>query len=92
MEKLSVVVTLGCAIQLSENVLLTVHCAAAQNVRECAVDCAAQCTVNSTFSLNCIVQPSVTTTESFSLKMTQQDRNMYECVTIDEKNSLCICW
>jgi hypothetical protein len=32
--------------------------------------------VNSTFSLNCIVQPSVTTTESFSLKMTQQGRNM----------------
>jgi hypothetical protein len=27
-EKLSVVVTLGCTIQLSENVLLTVHCAA----------------------------------------------------------------
>jgi hypothetical protein len=26
-EKLSVVVTLGCTIQLSENVLLTVHCA-----------------------------------------------------------------
>jgi hypothetical protein len=33
-------------------------------------------TVNSTFSLNCIVQPSVMTTESFSLKMTQQGRNM----------------
>jgi hypothetical protein len=59
-EKFSVVVTLGCTIQLSENVLLT-------------------------FSPNCIVQPSVTTTENFSLKMTQQDRNMYECVTIDEK-------
>jgi hypothetical protein len=27
-EILSVVVTLGCTIQLSENVLLTVHCAA----------------------------------------------------------------
>jgi hypothetical protein len=27
-EKLSVVVTVGCTIQLSENVLLTVHCAA----------------------------------------------------------------
>jgi hypothetical protein len=27
-EKPSVVVTLGCTIQLSENVLLTVHCAA----------------------------------------------------------------
>jgi hypothetical protein len=26
-EKLSVVVTLGCTIQLSENVQLTVHCA-----------------------------------------------------------------
>jgi hypothetical protein len=26
-EKLSAVVTLGCTIQLSENVLLTVHCA-----------------------------------------------------------------
>jgi hypothetical protein len=26
-EKLSVVVTLGCTIQLTENVLLTVHCA-----------------------------------------------------------------
>jgi hypothetical protein len=61
-EKLSVVVTLGYTIQLSENVLLTVHCAVY--------------TVNSTFSLNCIVQPSVTTTESFSLKMTQQGRNM----------------
>jgi hypothetical protein len=29
-----------------------------------------------TFSLNCIVQPSVTATESFSLKMTQRGRNM----------------
>jgi hypothetical protein len=38
--------------------------------------CTVHCTVNSTFSLNCIVQPSVTTTESFSLKMTQQGRNM----------------
>jgi hypothetical protein len=27
-EKLSVVITLGCTIQLSDNVLLTVHCAA----------------------------------------------------------------
>jgi hypothetical protein len=27
-EKLSVVVTLGCTIQLNENVLLTVHCPA----------------------------------------------------------------
>jgi hypothetical protein len=27
-EKLSIVVTLGCTIQLNENVLLTVHCAA----------------------------------------------------------------
>jgi hypothetical protein len=27
-EKLSVVVTLGCTIQLSDNVLLTVYCAA----------------------------------------------------------------
>jgi hypothetical protein len=35
-----------------------------------------QYTVSSTFSLNCIVQPSVTTTESFSLKITQQGRNM----------------
>jgi hypothetical protein len=41
--------------------------------RECAVDMR---TVNSTFSLNSIVQPSVRTTESFSLKMTQQGRNM----------------
>jgi hypothetical protein len=32
--------------------------------------------VNCTFALNFIVQPSVTTTESFSLKMTQQGRNM----------------
>jgi hypothetical protein len=54
--------------------------------------CTAQCTVNSTFLLNCIVQPSVTTTESFSLKMTQQGRNMQQCVIIDEKNSLCIRW
>jgi hypothetical protein len=44
-----------------------------------------QCTVNSTFSLNCIVQRSVTTTEGFSLKMAQQGRNMSECVIIDEK-------
>jgi hypothetical protein len=66
--------------------------------RQCAVDCALrrprpqrvhkQCTVNSTFSLNCIVQPSVTTTEGFSLRMTQQGRNMYEYVIIDEK-TLC---
>jgi hypothetical protein len=35
--------------------------------------------------LNCIVQPSVTTTESFSLKMTQQGRNTQECVIIDEE-------
>jgi hypothetical protein len=41
------------------------------------------------FSLSCIVQPRVTTTESFSLKMTQQSRNMQKCVfTIDEK-TLC---
>jgi hypothetical protein len=33
-------------------------------------------TVEREFSLNCIVQTSVTTTESFSLKMTQQGRNM----------------
>jgi exonuclease I len=51
-EKLSVVFTLGCTIQLSGNVLLTVHCAAYGGV-------------NSLWSqLNCIVQPSVTTTES----------------------------
>jgi hypothetical protein len=68
-EKLSVLVTLGCTIQLSENVLLTVHCAGYGG-------------------LNCIVQPSVTTTESFSLKMTQQGRNMLQCVIIDEK-TLC---
>jgi hypothetical protein len=37
-EKLSVVVTLGCTIQLSENVPLTVHCAVT-----------AQCTVNGKF-------------------------------------------
>jgi hypothetical protein len=34
------------------------------------------CTANSTFSLNCIVQHSVTTTEGFFLKITQQGRNM----------------
>jgi hypothetical protein len=28
---------------------------------------------------------SVTITKKFSLKMTQQCRNMYECVTIDDK-------
>jgi hypothetical protein len=90
-EKLSVVVTVGCTIQLSENVLLTVHCAAYGGLSEnvlLTVHCAAygganslwsrlvQCTVNSTFSLNCIVQPSVRTTESFSLRMTQQGRNI----------------
>jgi hypothetical protein len=57
-EKPSVVVTLGFTIQLSENVLLTVH---SQQ------------------------HPSVTTTEGFSLKMTQQCRSMLECVIIDEK-------
>jgi hypothetical protein len=36
--------------------------------RECAVDCA----VHRTFSPICIVQPSVMTSESSSLKMTQQ--------------------
>jgi hypothetical protein len=37
---------------------------------------AAQYTVNSPFLLNCIVQPIVKTTESFSLKVTYQGRNM----------------
>jgi hypothetical protein len=52
--------------------------------RECAVDCALRrlwrrelfVVSACTSSLNCIVQPSVTTTEGFSLKMTQQGRNM----------------
>jgi hypothetical protein len=48
-----VTVTLGCTIQLSENVLLTVHCAAFEGVKSSRL----QYTVNSTFSLNCIVQP-----------------------------------
>jgi hypothetical protein len=65
-EKPSFVVILGCTIQLSENVLLTVPCA--------AFGC-----VTSLWSwlkpLDCIAQPSVTTTEGFSLKITQQGRN-----------------
>jgi hypothetical protein len=35
-----------------------------------------QYTVNSTFSLNCKVQPSCNDNKKFSLKMTQQGRNM----------------
>jgi hypothetical protein len=35
-----------------------------------------QYTVNSTFSLNCKVQPQCNGNEKFSLKMTQQGRNM----------------
>jgi hypothetical protein len=54
-EKLPVVVTLGCTIQLSDNVLLTVHCAAHSQQH---------------------ILASVTTTESFSLKITRQGRNM----------------
>jgi hypothetical protein len=74
MEKLSVVVTLGSTVQLSENVLST----ALRRLwrRELFVVSACTSRDYKEFTLNCIVQPSVTTTESFSLKMTQQGRNM----------------
>jgi hypothetical protein len=49
-----------------------------------------RCRYTKLHSLNCIVQPSVTTTDSFPLKLTQQGRNM-ECVIIDEK-TLFTCW
>jgi hypothetical protein len=60
-EKPCVVVTLGYTIQLSENVLLTVHSAAYGGV-------------NSLWSR--LVLHKNVTKEGFSLKMTQQGRNM----------------
>jgi hypothetical protein len=58
------------------NTLLHVSTQTSGDHKEFTPSKAANCTVNSTFSLNCIVQPSVRTTESFSLKMTQQGRKM----------------
>jgi hypothetical protein len=42
-----------------------------------------QSTAHSHSTVKC--NPSVTVTKKFSLKMTQQGRNMEECVTIDDK-------
>jgi hypothetical protein len=42
-----------------------------------------QLTAHSHSTIKCNL--SVTITKKFSLKMTQQGRNMYECVTIDDK-------
>jgi hypothetical protein len=51
-------------------------CSTSRDHKEFTPPKAAQFTVNSTFSINYIVQPSVTAAENFSLKMTQQGRNM----------------
>jgi hypothetical protein len=66
--------------------------------RECAVDCVLRCfwrrelsvvracsamQAHSHSTIKCNL--SVTITKKFSLKMTQQGRNMQECVTIDDK-------
>jgi hypothetical protein len=90
-EKPSVVVTLCCTIQFSENVLfknlmcsMSVHYIIQKTLHtnKCTKSFFSSIITHSymfqmcTFSLNCIAQHSVTTTEGFSLKMTQQGGNM----------------
>jgi hypothetical protein len=71
----------GCTLQLSENVLLTVYWRRELSVvrperGQFTPPKTTQYTVNSTFLLNCKVQPQCNGNKKFSLKMTQQGRNM----------------